>query len=531
MCLRDCTQAAPTSPRSRSSLSPTTPDLNDPVNIEALFQENLRGEHKAYHDLIQDGGRPSHRPDDAGFGIFDEPGEYADIISYWTNGWPDSRCIISDQWWHWQKFREYQDRMRKRYANLKHFEKLVQFVREYRKEKGLEGDICLLPNRKDQSRLDDWKEFQFHEYRTADRFIADIERAAKELKTSEEELQAAIAAGRPADRINRIQEQGVGYDKAQRRTAERKLKRHAVFLKWIDEQLPIIASECQLSGIRSESRDEHQSDSVSTHLGKRKRSTEDATDRTAGHRKLSKSCHVTNGRAKVEVDNTPDSAASLPINTDSRDLELVDLPQHSVRGSQPQRSKRIATSRREATVPNLAATSVLPRGSYAVKDGQPIEKCVAALLDNDPLKVSKPSRKRPSPKPANSSGGRKHAKQAPVQTRDERLQVQAGSNVGTRVAAHDAERALLRPAHASRVSKARAGEIKARGGKVVQVSPRNTQVRDGQPPSGLDERRGEDAKSRGRKSAVPRSRQKLSPAGEPVRRSQRISQRPVHYPK
>ena len=390
----------------------------------------------------------------------------------------------------------------------------------------------MLQNRKEQSRLDDWKEFQFREYRKADGFIGDIERAAKELKTSQKGLQAAIAAGRPVDRIKWIKEQGVAYDKAQRGTAERELKRHAVFLKWIDEQLPIIASECQSSGIRSESRDDHQSDSVSTHLGKRKRSTEDATDRTAGHRKLTKSRHVTDGRRKGEVDNTPESAASLTINTDSRDLELVDLPQHSVHGSQPQRSKRIATSRTEAKVPNLAATSVLPRGSYAVKDGQPIEKRVAATSDNHPSKVSKPSRKRHSPKPANSSGGRRHGKQAPVQTRDERLQVQVGSNVGTCVAAHDAERALLRPAHASRFSKARAGEIKARGGKVVQVSPRNTQVRDCQPPSGQSQRLGEDAKSRGRKSAVPSRRQKLSPAGEPVRRSQRISQRPVvHYPK
>lgn len=42
-------------------LSPT-PDLNDPAENEAYFQECLRGEHKAYHDLIRDGGQPSHPP-------------------------------------------------------------------------------------------------------------------------------------------------------------------------------------------------------------------------------------------------------------------------------------------------------------------------------------------------------------------------------------------------------------------------------------------------------------------------------------
>ena len=64
--------------------------------MEALFQADLRKEHKAYHYLIQDGGQPSHRPGDAGFDILNKPGEYADIISYWTNGWPYKKCIISD---------------------------------------------------------------------------------------------------------------------------------------------------------------------------------------------------------------------------------------------------------------------------------------------------------------------------------------------------------------------------------------------------------------------------------------------------
>ena len=41
---------------------------------------------------MQGGGQPSHRPNDADFDITNEPGGYADIISYWTDGWPDKRC-------------------------------------------------------------------------------------------------------------------------------------------------------------------------------------------------------------------------------------------------------------------------------------------------------------------------------------------------------------------------------------------------------------------------------------------------------
>ena len=136
---------------------------------------------------------------------------------------------------------------------------------------------------------------------------------------------------------------------------------------------------------------------------------EDTTDRTDSYRKLSKSCHVTGSRRKVELDNAPNSAVSPNMNTDSRGSTLVEAPRHSNTGSKLRRSERIAKSRREATVPNLAATSVRPRGSYAVKDGQPIEKRMAAPSENHLSKISKPFHRRPSPKPTNSSGGREKA--------------------------------------------------------------------------------------------------------------------------
>lgn len=64
----------------------------------------------------------------------------------------------------------------------KWFENYGQFVRDYRRNKGLQDDVCLHQNRKEQSRLDDWKEFQFREYRKADGFIREIEHAEEELK-------------------------------------------------------------------------------------------------------------------------------------------------------------------------------------------------------------------------------------------------------------------------------------------------------------------------------------------------------------
>ena len=70
--LRNLTKAASISPRSRFSLSPT-PDPDDPVLREEDRLDSLYWEHKAYHDLIQEGGRPSYRPNDSGFDYLYEP--------------------------------------------------------------------------------------------------------------------------------------------------------------------------------------------------------------------------------------------------------------------------------------------------------------------------------------------------------------------------------------------------------------------------------------------------------------------------
>lgn len=107
----------------------------------------------------------------------------------------------------------------------------------------MEGDICLLQDRKEQSRLEDWKEFQYWEYRKADGLVEEMDHYAEGVKRQEKRLQAAIDAGRPADEIKMIREDTLAIMKGRRGGAEIELERRNVLLKWIDEQLPIIASE------------------------------------------------------------------------------------------------------------------------------------------------------------------------------------------------------------------------------------------------------------------------------------------------
>ena len=510
--LRTITQDTPTSPRPQSSLS-ATPDASDPAYIEACFQEHLRGEHRAYHDLIQDGGQPSHRPDDTGFDIINEPGEYAEIISYWTDNWRDSgRFVFRSQLSRWEDFRGYQDRVRRRFWKPEWFQKQVQFVRRYRQDKGLEGDICMLQNRKEQSRLDDWKEFQFYEYRTADAYMRDMKRAEADYKASEIRLQAAIDANLPAEEIEVKRMFGVGHDEARRGTAEADLKRQAVLLKWIDEQLPIIASECRQLGPRSETRGDHQSSSTSTHLGKRKRSMKETTDLAISRRKLARSC-----RGRENNQHTPNSVASPVINANNQNSTLAALAQQH-----PQRGKKVAHSRREPTLPNVTATSFRPRRAIARKNCQSAEKGATASSASHAWKISGPSQKNPSPKQAKSSGARGRAKQTTVQAQSRRLQVRRGQ-----AAAHDASRRSPRPVNSAGVSKSRAKDSKVRGEKNVRPPHTNAQGRDGQPTLRQEEHVRKIETDRGGKKVSPGSRKKSISIDESVRRSQRISRMPV----
>lgn len=243
------------------------------------------------------------------------------------------------------------------------------------------------------------------------------------------------------------------------------------------------------------------------------------------HRKLSESDHAKDNGPKVKVDKTPDLVMSLVVNTDYRDPTIVEQDQHSIRGSCPPKMESTANSRREAAVSNLAATFLRAGASFAAKNDQPIEKRVAAHSDSHASKIFRSSQKKASPKQANSCGGRRQIRQPTVQTRNERLQ--EGSSTGTHVAAHNSKRALLRQAHSSPVSKARTRGGKARGGKIVRISSRDTEACDERPSSKHNGRLGKSTANGGRKTVVPMARKEPSLPSESVRRSQRISQRPI----
>ena len=357
------------------------------MEAEELRQEKLRGENEAYCDLIQDGWRPSHRPSESNFDFLYEPANHTDIIGYWITVSATRECILQTQRTHWTRFREHQDWRRWRYWKPEWFERFVEEVREYRRKKGLEGDIPLLQDRKEQSRLQDWVEFQYWEYKKADRLIKERERYAEEVKNEETELQAAIDANLPVNKIKWMRDHTLAITKARRGGAEIELQRQNVLLKWIDEQLLIIASECQTSVIGTHVSNDCESPSVSTSLGKRKRSTDQAG-------------HVKDSRRRVEF-------------AEPCDTELPPVKHADVRSSKP------------ANLPESEAPRTPNTGRRRHRNAHLEARANGDIIHS--LDISGPVHRKSSPKRTNSSR-RDRTRVIPVQTQRERRSVRAGSN-------------------------------------------------------------------------------------------------------
>lgn len=383
---------------SRSS-SVETPDPED------LKEDFLRQEKEARDALTLDGGRPSH-PIDSGFDIVKEPGQYAEIISYWSRG-GSGWSMFRDQFGIWKEFREYQERVRQSRTDPERFAKYAQYVRDYRCEKGLEGDVELHQDRKKQSRLDDWKEYQFYQLRTADRITRDMRYAEAELELARKRLHAAVEAGQSAQSIDWIKEWGVAYWQGRRGGAGMDLEEHNVLLKWIDQQLPTIASECgSLSqgskpfhrsdsteartvsegpqlGSEAAEHSSHQPDPVRTSM-KRKRSMEESALCPSIPPKVKRSNAATNVCEGMKFSNITSAPVSPDIHADNRDRDHSAAPQQQNHAAPPRRSQRIAKLRKEA--PALPSASLLQVQKVSLRKN----RCAARpSTKRSPLRVAK----------------------------------------------------------------------------------------------------------------------------------------------
>ncbi|KAK2743498.1 hypothetical protein FQN55_007269 [Onygenales sp. PD_40] len=133
--------------------SPGHTPLSPGPETKAIMAEDRRRYEEHYQDLISLGGRPAFPP-----GFPDAPEEtrdkYRDLLDYWGG--------ISGQRNGWRIFRRFQRCNRKTPERFAQYE---QDVRDYREREGLEGDIHLLYDHMQQTKMEDWKEYHYFQHR------------------------------------------------------------------------------------------------------------------------------------------------------------------------------------------------------------------------------------------------------------------------------------------------------------------------------------------------------------------------------
>ena len=152
-------------------------DPNDPEEVE----KDLRVEREAHEALVGDNGRPCY-PIELGFRVFDDPGQYKDLLEYWqaweSGAYQDTeRWIFFRQLERWKQFRQFQQKNRRYFVSHSSFPEFQQQVLERRRRHGLDSDIQLLEDQNKQSKLDDWMEYQDYELRKHERLEKDFKEA------------------------------------------------------------------------------------------------------------------------------------------------------------------------------------------------------------------------------------------------------------------------------------------------------------------------------------------------------------------
>ncbi|KAL8650292.1 MAG: hypothetical protein Q9210_003911 [Variospora velana] len=137
-------------------------------------------EKEAHEALVKDNGRPCY-PIELGFDIFDNPGQYKEILEYWQEGKSSDRRVFLSQLREWEYMRENKRRVRRWYIRRNRFHEYQESVLEQRRKHGLDGDPQLCENMAEQSKVDDWMEYQHY-------VLGEYESMEKNLEKYQEEL-------------------------------------------------------------------------------------------------------------------------------------------------------------------------------------------------------------------------------------------------------------------------------------------------------------------------------------------------------
>lgn len=195
------------------------------TDCDEITAEYRRENAQVYYELIEMGGRPAYPLEIsiAGPGNY---GEYAKMIDYWGTDYLGQKGK-------WIYFRNFQRRRRR---NAEVFDQYKQEVHEYRQNEGIEGDIQLLFDVEQQTKVDEWKEFHYFQHKK----LAGIKAKAEEGRQTRERKKTDWEVGNgdpefPPELFD------------WRWKAETDVDKFMILLNWIEEQLPKIAQEHGIS--------------------------------------------------------------------------------------------------------------------------------------------------------------------------------------------------------------------------------------------------------------------------------------------
>ncbi|KAL8707497.1 MAG: hypothetical protein Q9220_007487 [cf. Caloplaca sp. 1 TL-2023] len=146
----------------QDSGSPTPPlSPYDPDKPEEL-EKDWKIETVSHEALVAERGRPCY-PIALGLNIFNNPGQYKDIIDYWEeghHGLHESRQVFTRQVRRWRRFQDFQQRNRDYFVPRGQLSRYQDKVLERRRRHSLHGEPQLLEEQSKQTELDNWMEYQ-----------------------------------------------------------------------------------------------------------------------------------------------------------------------------------------------------------------------------------------------------------------------------------------------------------------------------------------------------------------------------------
>ena len=227
-------------------MTPGSPSPSEGERQEKeLLERVCEFEKQARRDLEQDGCPPCY-PASLGPPFLKIPEEYTAIMSYWIPNHGTTGIILHFQLGDWNRFRSRQQRARQYYLQRrgKNFSEFQNKISDLRQRHGLDGDVSLHLKLEEQSRLQNWIEYQYHHLLEHENLEEKLEGWGKELEATcvrpdiiadvkPSWMVAEQHTARPLEcRVPRDPE----WSKMKVKYFEGELNKHQVLLQWIEQQ-------------------------------------------------------------------------------------------------------------------------------------------------------------------------------------------------------------------------------------------------------------------------------------------------------